>query len=227
MRSARSGWRPGVVLERRGVAEVGAARASVPYRRPWTPQPSRCAPTSPWSAPAPPGSTPRSWPPREGARVALVSRSPLGAVRELLGPGRDRRRARPTTTRPSCTPRTRSRAGRDAARASAVEVLCEESPGRVRDLRDAGRAASTPTATATSRSAWRAATRSGGSCTRAAPPPGRRITRELSALVATHERIEVLEPLAAAALATHDGRCVGLSPRGRDDGAAGVIARAR
>ena len=42
---------------------------------------------------------------------------------------------------------------------------------------------------------------------------GRRITRDLSALAATHERIDVLEPLAATSLATHEGRCVGLTAR--------------
>ena len=50
----------------------------------------------------------------------------------------------------------------------------------------------------------------GGSAT------GRRITRDLSAIVATHERIRVLEPLAATSLATQDGRCVGLTARARD-----------
>ncbi|HEY6780606.1 MAG TPA: FAD-binding protein, partial [Thermoleophilaceae bacterium] len=39
---------------------------------------------------------------------------------------------------------------------------------------------------------------------------GRRITRELSALAAQHERIDVLEDATAAALWTHAGRCIGL-----------------
>ena len=45
---------------------------------------------------------------------------------------------------------------------------------------------------------------------------GRRITRELSALAATHERIRVFEPLAATSLVTHEGRCTGLVVRARD-----------
>ena len=51
----------------------------------------------------------------------------------------------------------------------------------------------------------------GGSAT------GRRITRELSALAAPHERIDGARAAAAAtALLTHEGRCVGLVARSRD-----------
>ena len=60
----------------------------------------------------------------------------------------------------------------------------------------------------------------GGSAT------GRRITRELSALAAVDERIEVLEPRAATSLTTHDGRCVGLVARPRRGDALPVLARA-
>jgi L-aspartate oxidase len=60
----------------------------------------------------------------------------------------------------------------------------------------------------------------GGSAT------GRRITRELSALAATHERIEVLEPATAAALWTAGGRCVGLLAERRGAATRPVVARA-
>ncbi len=45
---------------------------------------------------------------------------------------------------------------------------------------------------------------------------GRRVTRELSALAATAERIQVLEPLAAGALWRHEGACVGVVAVGPD-----------
>jgi L-aspartate oxidase len=55
---------------------------------------------------------------------------------------------------------------------------------------------------------------------------GRRITRELSALAAVHERIEVLEPAAADSLLCHEGRCVGLLARRRGGARHAVMARA-
>ena len=55
---------------------------------------------------------------------------------------------------------------------------------------------------------------------------GRRITRELSARAATHDRIQVLEPAAAVALWTHEGRCIGLLARRRDGFELPVLARA-
>ena len=53
---------------------------------------------------------------------------------------------------------------------------------------------------------------------------GRRVTRELSALAATNEQIEVLEPFAAGALWCHEGRCVGLAAVGRG-GTARAVSR--
>jgi L-aspartate oxidase len=56
---------------------------------------------------------------------------------------------------------------------------------------------------------------------------GRRITRALSARAATNERVEVLEPVAASALATDgDGRCIGLTARRREGGPVALSARA-
>ncbi len=55
-----------------------------------------------------------------------------------------------------------------------------------------------------------AATRIAASSTPAAAPPGRRVVRQLSAVVVEEPRIEVLEQARAAAPWTVDGRCVGV-----------------
>jgi L-aspartate oxidase len=145
---------------------------------------------------------------RAGARVALVSRSPLaesasywaqgGIAAALAADDSPARHAADTIA-----------AGRGAARASAVEALCAESPGAVHDLEALGvhfdreRAGALSLGLEGGHSARRIV-HAGGSAT------GRRITRQLSALVATDDRIEVLERTSAAALLTHDGACVGL-----------------
>ena len=148
----------------------------------------------------------------EGARVALVSRSPLaqtasywaqGGIAAALADGDSPERHAADTIA----------AGRDAARESAVRVLCEESPARVRDLQalgvrfDADRAGNLALGLEGGHSERRIV-HAGGAAT------GRRITRALSALAATDERIQVLEPVAATALSTvSDGRCAGLTAR--------------
>ena len=115
-------------------------------------------------------------------------------------------------------------AGRGAARESAVRVLCEESPERVRELRrlgvrfDADRHGSLALGLEGGHSARRIV-HAGGSAT------GRRITRQLAALAATHERIEVLEGTTADALLVDDGRCVGVRVR-RDGEQTAIVARA-
>src|SRR3954466_360716 len=74
---------------------------------------------------------------REGARVVLVSRSPLaesasywaqGGIAAALGPGDSTERHVEDTLR----------AGRGASRPSSVRVLCDGSPGIVRDLESLG-----------------------------------------------------------------------------------------
>src|SRR5215217_4867073 len=86
-----------------------------------------------------------------------------------------------------------------AAGASAVDVLAEESPDRVRDLQrlgvqfDADRSGNLALGLEGGHSRRRIV-HAGGAAT------GRRITRALSALAATHERVRVLEPVAAVAL---------------------------
>src|SRR4051812_35954642 len=145
---------------------------------------------------------------REGARVALVSRSPLaqsasywaqgGIAAALAADASPERHLADTVA-----------AGRRAARQSAARVLCEESPARVRELEslgvsfDADRRGALALGLEGGHSARRVV-HAGGAAT------GRRITRELSALAATDERIEVLELTAATGLWVADGRCVGL-----------------
>jgi len=159
-----------------------------------------------------------------GARVALVSRSPLaqsasywaqgGIAAALAADDSPARHAEDTRV-----------AGRGIVRESAVRMLCEESPGRVRDLErlgvrfDADREGNLALGLEGGHS-HRRIVHAGGSAT------GRRITRELSALAVVNERIEVLEACAATALAEHEGRCVGLTARPRRGGPLSVLARA-
>ena len=161
----------------------------------------------------------------EGASVALVSRSPLaqtasywaqGGIAAALAEGDSPEQHAADTLA----------AGRGAARLSAVRVLCEESPARVRDLEelgvqfDADRAGNLALGLEGGHS-QRRVVHAGGAAT------GRRITRALSALAATDERIGVLEPVAASTLATDgDGRCIGLTARRREGGPIALSARA-
>jgi len=160
----------------------------------------------------------------QGARVALVSRSPLaqtasywaqGGIAAALAEGDSPARHAADTLA----------AGRDAARASAVRVLCEESPARVRDLQELGvqfdgDRAGTLALGLEGGHSERRIVHAGGAAT------GRRITRALSALAATDERIHVLEPVAATSLATDDGRCAGLTVRRREGEPRALAARA-
>jgi L-aspartate oxidase len=160
----------------------------------------------------------------EGARVALVSRSPLAQTASYWAQG-GIAAALADDDSPELHIEDTLTAGRAAARASAVRVLCEESPARVRDLEglgvsfDADRHGNLALGLEGGHSRRRIV-HAGGAAT------GRRITRELSALAAVDERIEVLEPRAATALTTHDGRCVGLVARPRRGDPLPVLARA-
>ncbi len=160
----------------------------------------------------------------EGARVALVSRSPLAQTASFWAQG-GIAAALAAEDSPEQHIADTLAAGRDAARASAVTVLCEEAPARVRDLEllgvsfDADRHGNLALGLEGGHS-HRRIVHAGGSAT------GRRITRELSARAALDERIEVLEPRAATSLTTHDGHCVGLVARPRRGDALPVLARA-
>jgi L-aspartate oxidase len=160
----------------------------------------------------------------EGARVALVSRSPLAQTASFWAQG-GIAAALADDDSPELHIEDTLTAGRAAARASAVRVLCEESPARVHDLErlgvsfDADRHGNLALGLEGGHSRRRIV-HAGGAAT------GRRITRELSALAAVDERIEVLEPRAATSLTTHEGRCVGLVARPRRGDPLPVLARA-
>jgi L-aspartate oxidase len=159
----------------------------------------------------------------DGARVALISRSPLAATSSYWAQG-GIAAAMAADDAPNLHVEDTLAAGRRIARASAVRVLCDDSPGCVRDLErlgvrfDADRRGNLALGLEGGHSRRRIV-HAGGSAT------GRRITRELSALAAMHERIDVLEPATAAALWTRDGRCIGLLALRRDGAAMPVLAR--
>jgi L-aspartate oxidase len=145
---------------------------------------------------------------REGARVAVVSRSPLPGSASYWAQG-GIAAALAEDDSPDLHARDTLAAGRGAARESAVRVLCEEAPDRVRDLEalgvhfDADRHGALALGLEGGHSARRVV-HAGGSAT------GRRITRELAALAATDDHVEVLERTTAATLVCAEGRCAGL-----------------
>ena len=161
---------------------------------------------------------------REGARVALVSSSPLAASASYWAQG-GIAAALAVDDSPDLHAQDTVAAGRGASRESAVRVLCEDSPERVRELQrlgvrfDADRHGALALGLEGGHSARRIV-HAGGSAT------GRRITRQLSASAATHERIEVLEQTTATALRMADGRCVGVTAE-RGDGAAPLAIGSR
>ena len=159
----------------------------------------------------------------DGAHVTLVSRSPLDGSASYWAQG-GIAAALASDDSPERHVADTLAAGRGAARTSAVRVLCEESPERVRELRrlgvrfDADRHGSLALGLEGGHSARRIV-HAGGSAT------GRRITRQLAALAAMHERIDVLEGTTADALLVDDGRCVGVRTR-RDGERTAIVARA-
>jgi L-aspartate oxidase len=160
----------------------------------------------------------------EGARVALVTRSPLAQTASYWAQGGIAAALADDDSAELHVDDTLA-AGRAAARESAVRVLCEESPARVRDLErlgvsfDGDRHGNLALGLEGGHSRRRIV-HAGGSAT------GRRITRELSALAAIDARVDVLEPRAATSLTMHDGRCVGLVARPRRGDPLPVLARA-
>jgi L-aspartate oxidase len=112
-------------------------------------------------------------------------------------------------------------AGRDLVRRSAAQVLVHEAPARVRDLEamgvrfDADRRGVLALGLEGGHSVRRVV-HAGGSAT------GRRVVRQLSALVVDHPNITVLEGARATGAWMHDGRCAGAT---LEDGRA-VRARA-
>jgi L-aspartate oxidase len=160
---------------------------------------------------------------REGASVVLVSRSPLAESASYWAQGGIAAALAADDSVEQHLADT-LQAGRRASRESAARILCEGSPAVVGDLealgvhfdKDRGGTLELGLEGGHSR---RRVVHAGGSAT------GRRITRDLSALVATHERIEVLERSTASSLWRAEGRCVGLVAERPGGGLTPVLAR--
>jgi L-aspartate oxidase len=144
---------------------------------------------------------------RQGARVVLVSATPLAQSASYWAQG-GLAAAMAFDDSPQLHLEDTVAAGRGAVRPTAAEVLCAEAPARVQELEqlgvrfDADRRGRLALGLEGGHSARRIA-HAGGSAT------GRRITRQLSALVAEEARIDILERRRAAGLWMVDGRCVG------------------
>ncbi len=145
---------------------------------------------------------------RAGAHVALVSATPLAATASYWAQG-GLAAALAGDDSPAQHLHDTEVAGRGAVRRSAAQVLVDEAPGVVADLIglgvrfDVGEDGALSLGLEGGHSRRRVA-HAGGSAT------GRRIVRELSALVAEHPRIEVLERARAAGLHAPEGRCLGV-----------------
>lgn len=145
---------------------------------------------------------------RDGARVALVSATPLAESSSYWAQG-GLAAALTQDDSPELHMADTVRAGRGAVRESAARALCEEAPGTVEDLArlgvrfDADRDGRLALGLEGGHSARRIV-HAGGAAT------GRRLIRQLSALVAEDSRIEVLEGRRATAVLASDGRCAGL-----------------
>jgi L-aspartate oxidase len=161
---------------------------------------------------------------REGAHVALVSRSPLAGSASYWAQG-GIAAALSEDDSPELHLEDTLKAGRGATRESAARVLCEDAPGRVHDLQqlgvrfDADRSGALALGLEGGHSRRRVA-HAGGAAT------GRRITRDLSALAARHTHIDVLELTTASSLWVHEGRCVGVLAEPAQGPARPLLARA-
>jgi L-aspartate oxidase len=145
---------------------------------------------------------------REGGRVILISATPLAQSSSWWAQG-GLAAAMSADDSPERHLQDTIVAGRGAVRESAARVLCDEAPGAVEDLArlgvrfDADREGRLSLGLEGGHSARRIV-HAGGAAT------GRRLVRQLSALVAQDSRIEVLEGRRAVALVTAQGRCQGV-----------------
>jgi L-aspartate oxidase len=145
---------------------------------------------------------------RAGARVALVSATPLAQTASYWAQG-GIAAALAADDSPQEHLADTERAGRGLTRRSAAEVLVAEAPAAVRTLEelgvrfDADRHGNLALGLEGGHSKRRVV-HAGGSAT------GRRVVRDLSALVVADRRVTVLEPTRAADLWRHDDRCAGV-----------------
>jgi len=145
---------------------------------------------------------------RDGAHVTLISATELAETSSYWAQG-GLAAALAAEDSPELHLDDTLRAGRGAVRQSAARVLVEEAPQAVEDLAQLG---VTFDADRTGRLALglegghsrRRIVHAGGAAT------GRRVVRQLSAVVAAEDGIEVLEGRRVTALLTHDGRCTGV-----------------
>jgi L-aspartate oxidase len=145
---------------------------------------------------------------REGASVVLISATPLAQTASYWAQG-GLAAALADDDSVELHLRDTELAGRGLVRRSAAEILAREAPGCVHDLQALGVRFD---ADSSGRLALglegghsvRRVVHAGGSAT------GRRVVRQLSALVAEQERIVVLEGARARALWRVEERCVGL-----------------
>ena len=157
---------------------------------------------------------------RQGANVTVISGPPLAGSSSWWAQG-GLAAAMSADDSPERHLQDTITAGRGAVRESAARVLCDEAPHAVEDLTrlgvrfDADRQGRLSLGLEGGHSARRIV-HAGGAAT------GRRLVRQLSALVAEDPRIEVLEGRRVVALLAADGRCQGVR---LDDGAA-IVAGA-
>ena len=157
---------------------------------------------------------------RAGAQVRLVSATPLAGSSSYWAQG-GLAAAMADQDSPELHLGDTIKAGRGATRESAARVLCDEAPQAVDDLQalgvrfDADRRGRLALGLEGGHSARRIV-HAGGAAT------GRRLIRELSALVAEHERIEVLEGRRAIAILTSGNRAVGVQLKEGEQ----IVARA-
>ncbi|HEX3434083.1 MAG TPA: FAD-dependent oxidoreductase [Solirubrobacteraceae bacterium] len=145
---------------------------------------------------------------REHASVVLISATPLAQTASYWAQG-GLAAALAADDSPELHLRDTELAGRGLVRRAAAEILTREAPDCVRDLQslgvrfDADGSGQLALGLEGGHSVRRVV-HAGGSAT------GRRLVRQLSALVAEEPRIAVLERARARALWTADGRCAGL-----------------
>ena len=144
----------------------------------------------------------------QGARVALVSRSPLAQSASYWAQGGLAAALDPDDTVALHLEDTLN-AGRGATSRGMAEILCSEAPARVRELEQLGISFDRSPSGELLLSLEGGHTRrrvahAGGSAT------GRHVTARLSELAAADERIQVHERTAAHALWVDEGRCAGV-----------------
>jgi L-aspartate oxidase len=145
---------------------------------------------------------------RLGAHVTLVSATPLAGSSSYWAQG-GLAAALSAEDSPELHLRDTVAAGRGMVRRSAAEILCDEAPAAVKDLTslgvrfDADRRGRLALGLEGGHSARRIV-HAGGAAT------GRRLIRQLSALVAQHERVQVLEGRRVTAVLGNGGRVTGV-----------------